>query len=103
MMMKHSILTKLTGQSQQKPQRRRKKVHWYKRPEEIHNFEPQLVNIKQHKTLFLRTSETASSLEKQNQSASDLQTVTRIQNTSYVSITCPTTKIRHWNRPEVFV
>lgn len=103
MMMKHSILTKLTGQSQQKPQRRRKKVHWYKRLEEIQNFEPQLVNIKQHKTLFLRTSETASSLEKQNQSASDLQTVTRIQNTSYVSITCPTTKILHWNRPEVFV
>lgn len=50
MMMKHSILTKLTGQSQQKPQRRRKKVHWYKRLEEIHNFEPELVNIKQHKT-----------------------------------------------------
>ena len=54
MMMKYSILTKLTGQSQQKPQRRRKKVHWYKRLEEIHNFEPELVNIKQHKTLFFK-------------------------------------------------
>ena len=80
--MEHSILTKLTGTKSTSTTKAKKKVHWCKKLEEIHVFEPELVNITQRKTLFSSTSETASSLDNQDQSTNDLQRIIRIQNTA---------------------